>query len=52
MSADREDVINRLLDLLRDAEISIEEAEEFDEEFAIARELLQQLQDELQTLLD
>lgn len=52
MAADREDIIYRLLDMLRDVEISIEEADQTDEEFAIARELLQQLQDELQTLLD
>ena len=49
---DREELILRLIETLQDAEISINEVEaDSSEDFDLARELIQQLQDELQTLL-
>ena len=50
---DREEVILRLLETLQDAEISINEVEaDSSDDFELARELIQQLQEELQTLLE
>ena len=49
---DREEVILRLLEMLQDAEISICEAEaDSSDDFELTLELIQQLQEELQTLL-
>jgi TorA maturation chaperone TorD len=48
----REEVILRLIEALQEAEISLEDAEaDSSDDFGLALELVQQLQEELQTLL-
>lgn len=50
--ADREEIILQLLETLQDAEVDLGEVEaDSPDDFALVRELLQQLQEELQTLL-
>lgn len=50
---DREEVILRLLETLQDAEITISEVEaDSSDDFELTLELIQQLQEELQTLLE